>query len=137
MRSPLSIATDLDARFRRIHTWKIIVYIIFIIGMLMIVLSIKKQNINIILKNFNEYQSRFKFTIELDGNKLNFLDLTSIKEDKNLIYNWYQKSTSSSRYLNYFSCHPLIVKTKNRYYYEINGQNVNVTTLKILRIKFL
>ena len=40
----------------------------------------KKQNIDIILKNFNEYESKLKFTIEL-GDKLNFLTL--IKEDKN------------------------------------------------------
>lgn len=40
----------------------------------------------------------------------NFLDVSSIKQNNIIIYDWYQKPTSSGRYLNYHSRHPLIHK---------------------------
>ncbi|KYM95437.1 hypothetical protein ALC62_13865, partial [Cyphomyrmex costatus] len=48
---------------------------------------------------------RLKFILEVSNNKLNFLDVTLIKENNHLIYDWYQKPTSSGRYLSYLSQH--------------------------------
>lgn len=49
-----------------------------------------------------------KFTHELEANNcINFLDLTIIKNNNKLITNWFQKSISSNRLINYFSFHPI------------------------------
>ena len=62
-----------------------------------------------ILKNFNSYHSRLKFTYEIEfENTLSFLNLLMIKNEDSMIEtNWHRKNTFSGRYLNYFSNHPL------------------------------
>jgi len=46
----------------------------------------------------------------MGGNTLNFLDLTLIKKDNYLIFNWFHKPTFSGRFLNYNSHHPFTHK---------------------------
>ncbi|KYN29720.1 hypothetical protein ALC57_00983 [Trachymyrmex cornetzi] len=43
--------------------------------------------------------------MERGDNSLNFLDVTLIRKDDYLMYDWYHKPSFSARYLNYFSCH--------------------------------
>lgn len=55
---------------------------------------------------------RLQFTLEIgNNNKLNFLDLTLIKSNNFLIYNWFHKPMSSERYINFHLCHPLNKKS--------------------------
>jgi len=44
--------------------------------------------------------------MEIGGNELNFLDLTIIKKDGGMIFNWFRKPTFSGRFLNFYSQHP-------------------------------
>jgi len=64
-----------------------------------------------ILNAFNKFHSRLQFTLEVGGNRINFLDMTFIILDGNKIqFDWYHKPTYSGRYLNYWSQHPLFQK---------------------------
>jgi hypothetical protein len=51
-----------------------------------------------------------QFTLEIGGDKTNFLDITIIKNEDFLIFDWYHKPTFSGRYLNFLSAHPLSQK---------------------------
>lgn len=68
---------------------------------------LKKEEVDVVMENLNKYNPRIKFTIEkeVDG-CINFLNLT-IKRTKNskLLMNWYRKSFSSDRLMNYYSKH--------------------------------
>jgi hypothetical protein len=72
-----------------------------------IALAAPVTHLNTLVDVFNNYHPRLKFTMELGGDELNFLDVTLIKFDKHIITDWYRKPTASGRYLNYYSCHPL------------------------------
>jgi len=75
-----------------------------------IALSTTHTSLNDLLSKFNSYHPRLKFTLEIGGNTLNFLDLSIIKKDGYLIFDWFQKPTFSGRYLNYLSQHPFTHK---------------------------
>jgi len=75
-----------------------------------IVMAIPSDSINKTLNTFNNLHPRLQFTLEMGGDKINFLDVTIIKNNKKLEFNWYHKPTFSGRYLNYFSQHPLSQK---------------------------
>jgi len=75
-----------------------------------IALSTHNTALNDLLLNFNSYHPRLKFTMEIGGNSLNFLDLTIIKKDDHVIFDWFHKSTFSGRFLNFYSQHPTIHK---------------------------
>jgi len=60
--------------------------------------------------SFNSFHPRLKFTLEIGGDVLNFLDLTLIKKEGRLIFNWYRKPTFSGRFLNFHSHHPFLHK---------------------------
>jgi len=67
---------------------------------------ISKTKLDMVLKIFNSYHQRLKFTYELEtNNSLNFLNTLVIRERRNLITNWYRKFTFS-RYINFFSNYP-------------------------------
>jgi hypothetical protein len=51
-----------------------------------------------------------QFTLEIGGDKINFLDVTVIKKNNLLELDWYHKPTFSGRYLNFLSAHPLSQK---------------------------
>ena len=67
-----------------------------------VVLSTTRSRMDAIVNIFNAYHPRLKFTVEVGGEQINFLDTTLIKNRND----WYHKPTFSGRYLNYFSCHP-------------------------------
>jgi len=67
-----------------------------------------------VLKIFNSYHTRLKFTYEVEcDNMLNFLNTSVIREDDGtIITNWFRKPTFSDRYINFYSNHP--------YQYKLN-----------------
>jgi len=76
-----------------------------------IFMIIPAEKLNSVLTTFNSYHSRLKFTYELeDDNMLNFLNISVIKDNGNIITNWFRKPTFSGRYINYYSNHPIQYK---------------------------
>ena len=71
------------------------------------IICVKKEHIDSVIKVFNSYDQNLKFTHELEvDNRINFLDLSLIRNNRKIITNWFQKPTSSGRLINYFSNHP-------------------------------
>jgi len=75
-----------------------------------IALAAPSSYLNNLLTKFNSFHPRLKFTLEVGGDVLNFLDLTLIKKEGRLIFNWYRKPTFSGRFLNFHSHHPFLHK---------------------------
>jgi len=71
-----------------------------------IVLVAPFSSLNDLLDQFNSFHPRLKFIIEIGGDVINFLDLTLIKRNGKLIFNWYQKPMFSGKFLNFHSLHP-------------------------------
>jgi len=72
-----------------------------------IILAVPHDEIDFILSNFNGYHDRLKFTLETEVNhRLNFLDVTLIRENSKIITDWFHKKTFSGRFLSFFSNHP-------------------------------
>jgi len=71
-----------------------------------IFMIIPEAKLDGVLKTFNEYHPRLKFTYEESNNTLNFLNTSVMREDDKLITNWFRKPIYSGRYINFFSCHP-------------------------------
>jgi len=71
-----------------------------------------KNKIDSILRIFNGYHPRLRFTQELEeNNSISFLNTSVIRMgDGRLITNWFRKSTYSGRCINFASCHPLQYK---------------------------
>ncbi|KYN38511.1 hypothetical protein ALC56_07111 [Trachymyrmex septentrionalis] len=70
------------------------------------------SHIDTLVNTFNSFHFRLKFTTEISGDKLDFLDISLIKKGNSFIQNWYHEPTFSNRYLNYFSIHPLCQKVR-------------------------
>lgn len=69
-----------------------------------ITLGLHDKDINTLLNIFNNYNPNLKFTIEkIKNNRINFLDMTLIKNINKTDTIWYTKEIWSGRYLNYFS----------------------------------
>ena len=79
---------------------------------------IDKNYIDEALKTLNAYHKEIKFTVEMEhNNKLAYLD-TMITKDKNTIkLDWYQKSISSGRLINFYSKHAknIIINTASNF----------------------
>ncbi|XP_071647563.1 uncharacterized protein [Temnothorax longispinosus] len=59
---------------------------------------VPKKSVGLILKIFNGYHPRLRFTYEIETNaSLNFLDTTVIRNGNRLTTNWYRKPTFSGR----------------------------------------
>ncbi|KYQ48827.1 hypothetical protein ALC60_11878 [Trachymyrmex zeteki] len=54
--------------------------------------------------------SRIKFTLEVGGDKLNFLDITLIKNERIIESDWFHKPTLSGKFINFHSLHSLTQK---------------------------
>ena len=67
------------------------------------IISAVPFNFDDILKTFNSFHSRLEFAMENGGERINFLDFTTIKNNNILEFNWYHKLSFSGRYLNYLS----------------------------------
>lgn len=73
---------------------------------------IKKQDEERILKIFNSYHNKIKFTIEREeNNSLPYLDMKLYRENNKIITDWYSKSISSGRLINFHSTQPTKQKT--------------------------
>jgi len=113
MGSPLSpiisdlVMRDIEERALEILNLPLPFYFRYVDDILM---AIPSDSINNILNIFNNLHPRLQFTLEIGGDKINFLDVTIIKNNNKLEFNWYHKPTFSGRYLNYFSQHPLSQK---------------------------
>ncbi|XP_071576680.1 uncharacterized protein [Temnothorax nylanderi] len=72
---------------------------------------IPRAKLNDVLRAFNNYHPRLKFTHETEiNNSIPFLDTVVIREGCHLFTDWYRKPTFSSRYINFFSNHPIQYK---------------------------
>ena len=75
------------------------------------ILYVQKQFIDLVLNIFNSQDNNLQFTFEvLQNNQINFLDLSLIIKENQIISNWFQKPTLSNRSINYFSNHPICQK---------------------------
>ncbi|XP_071633849.1 uncharacterized protein [Temnothorax longispinosus] len=76
-----------------------------------IFMCIPQSKLNEVVRTFNNYHPRLKFTYELEkNNTLNFLNTSVFRHGNCLFTNWYRKPTFSGRYINFFSSHPLKYK---------------------------
>lgn len=76
-----------------------------------IICIIKRNLVQIVLDEFNSKFPSIKFTIEEEkDNKINFLDLTIIRENKKLNYDIFRKPTHTNRYIPADSFHPFKYK---------------------------
>ena len=81
------------------------------------ILCVQKKFIDLVLNIFNSQDKNLQFTFEVEqNNQNNFLDLSLIIKENQIISNWFQKPTSSNRTINYFSNHPIYQKKKNIVY---------------------
>jgi len=113
MGSPLSpIIADLALQNLESHSLKNLSFIpLFYIRYVDdIAMAVPRMSLNELLHNFNTFHPRLKFTLENGGTSLNFLEITMINSDGNLIFDWYHKPTYSGRLLNFHSKHPMTQK---------------------------
>lgn len=76
-----------------------------------ILLCLPQDRIQQVANEFNSYNERLKFTIEIpSGTSINFLDITIFLQNDRFVTNWFRKETWSGRYLNFFSYTPLKYK---------------------------
>lgn len=67
---------------------------------------IEEEGIEDMLKALNEFDSRIQFTVEKEtNNRINFLDMTLIRENNRIKTNWYCKEYASHRLVNFLSSH--------------------------------
>ena len=72
------------------------------------IMCIKREHIDLVVSIFNSYHKSLQFTFEMEkNNSISFLDMTLINKNNRISTNWYQKSTSSSRIINFLSKHPI------------------------------
>ena len=72
------------------------------------ILCIPCNELDPVLEVFNNYHPRLQFIheVELQG-KINFLEVSLIRNDNHLITDWFRKSTFSGRFLHFSSNHPI------------------------------
>jgi len=73
-----------------------------------ILTAVPKIAIDSIVDKFNAHHPRLQFTLEIGGDRINFLDTTIIKNNNKLIFDWYHKPLG--RYLSFLSRHPFCQK---------------------------
>jgi len=71
-----------------------------------IAMAVPRQKTEVILDTFNSFHPRLQFTMEVGGEKLNFLDITIMNNNGTLEFDIYRKPTFSGRFLSYLSQHP-------------------------------
>jgi len=78
-----------------------------------IILAASSDTLNDILDTFNSSHTRLKFTTEFFRNneRLKFFDIAVIVDENKIIFDKYQKTTFSSKFLNFHS-HPLCHKKR-------------------------
>lgn len=67
---------------------------------------VKRTLVNEMLHTLNDYHCGIQFTMEMETDgRINFLDITLIRNGSNIMTNWYKKPFASNRLLNYLSSH--------------------------------
>jgi len=70
-------------------------------------MAVPSQKSQIVLNTFNSLHPRLQYTMEIGGKKLNFLEVTIMMNNKNVLeFGLYRKPTFSGRVLSYLSQHP-------------------------------
>ena len=73
-----------------------------------IITCINLEDLQTLLDTFNSFHNRLQFTYEIEEDScLNFLGTLVIRANNKLIINWCHKPSSSGRYINFFSAHPM------------------------------
>lgn len=76
-----------------------------------IITAIPADQIQQSLNIMNQFNPKIQFTVETENNNsVPFLDILVIRENNRLLSDWYRKSMSSGRYLNWSSYHPIKMK---------------------------
>ncbi|XP_077255641.1 uncharacterized protein LOC143893802 [Temnothorax americanus] len=76
-----------------------------------IALATPSSSLDHTLEVFNSFHPRLQFTVEVgEGGRLNFLEITMIRRNNRIIFDWFHKPTFSGRYLNFVSQHPVCQK---------------------------
>lgn len=78
-----------------------------------LILAVPRDKVEYVLSVFNQYNINIQFTCETENNRrLPFLDMVLVrKENQTIKTEWYAKPMSSGRFLDYFSNHPLHMKS--------------------------
>jgi len=97
------VLRDIESRAINILNLPLSIYVRYVDDILLVAPS---DSVNDILNTFNSFHPRLQFTLEIDGD--NFLDVTIVKSNGNLEFDWFHKPTFSGRYLNYNSQHALV-----------------------------
>ncbi|KAK9892635.1 hypothetical protein WA026_021013 [Henosepilachna vigintioctopunctata] len=87
-----------------------------------LICAVPQSQVASVLETFNSFNNNLRFTVEVENNRgVPFLDTLVIRSDNNIItLDWYQKPTSSGRFLNFHSNHPttqkfnMVVAMRNR-----------------------
>lgn len=89
-----------------------------------LICAVPSDQVEITLNKFNSFHQKLQFTIEMETDgALPFLDTKVVRtEDNKIILDWYQKTTASGRFINYFSYHP-----KNQKYNTVIAMKNRVT----------
>ena len=73
-----------------------------------ILTTVPNDKIDFLLKTFNSYHPKLKFTSELEKNsKINFLEISINRNNDKLINNWQRKEICSDRTFHFHSNHPI------------------------------
>jgi len=113
MGSPLSpiitdlVLLDLETRALKRFGFEVPFYIKYVDD---IATAVHRTQLDKLLNIFNSFHPRIQFTMEIGGNILNFLDVTLIKNNNKIEFDWFHKPTFSGRYLNFLSLHPITQK---------------------------
>ncbi|XP_045482183.1 uncharacterized protein LOC123686213 [Harmonia axyridis] len=76
-----------------------------------LICMIPEGSLATVLEHFNSYNTHLQFTAEEEvDNSIPFLDIRVIRMEEVLRTDWYNKPSSSGRYLHYRSCHPQNMK---------------------------
>ena len=92
-----------------------------------LVTAVPGDGINEILQVFNSYDIHLNFTVEQEDERCSvpFLDTRIVRVDGGrLLLDWYQKKTSSGRYINYHSRHSMRIKVN-----FIKGMKKRITAI--------
>jgi len=75
-----------------------------------IAIAVPHNLIDKFVETFNASHPRLQFTLEIGGDRLNFLDVTILNINGIIKFNMYHKSTFSGRHLSFISLQPLSQK---------------------------
>ncbi|KAL7307629.1 hypothetical protein TKK_0000317 [Trichogramma kaykai] len=130
------LETDVLKRLRDEHNFMPLFYFRYVDDSIM---CLRSEDINLVLTAFNSYNQFLKFTHELStDNSINFLDTTVTIDNGSIINNWYRKSSSSGRFLDFNSNHPESLKINMIYNLVdrailLSHERFHVENLRIVR----